>query len=252
MAKPLDGVTKLLAGAVGVAAVLTASLWVAAIAKRMTPASAAAVADAPPAQPVASVHEKTVLDAPTLAAAFAYVRPRLGQVQVSAHSAGCDALVTWASARMRWADVAVDEDETNYGMVQKDIEAARGKRLCISGTVVEIHVDKSTPKPVYDGIIQSAAGNLFAFAAVGSSGAVVASSLARLCTVVVDLFDYTNSMGGMGHAVDVIGMFDLPENRPPAARVAPATAAPVVDCGEPFVMGKDGKFALKPGCDRGR
>jgi hypothetical protein len=30
-------------------------------------------------------------------------------------------------------------------------------------------------------------------------------------------YDYHDSGGGTGHAVQVVGMFDLPENRPAAA-----------------------------------
>lgn len=32
--------------------------------------------------------------------------------------------------------------------------------------------------------------------------------------VVTGNYDYSNSAGGTGHAVDLVGMFDLPENKP--------------------------------------
>jgi hypothetical protein len=47
---------------------------------------------------------------------------------------------------------------------------------------------------------------------VGSSGALVEGSHTGICGVAIGRFDYTNSMNGVAHAVQLVGMFDLPEN----------------------------------------
>ncbi len=39
----------------------------------------------------------------------------------------------------------------------------------------------------------------------------------RFCGVVTGLFDYANSGGGTGHAVAIVGLFDIAENRPAVA-----------------------------------
>jgi hypothetical protein len=89
----------------------------------------------------------------------------------------------------------------------------RGKRLCAPGVLIEIAVEKaSSTKKAASGLLMSDAGNLFRFYALGSSGELVAQSRARLCGVVTGRFDYSNSAGGTGHAVKIVGMFDLPEN----------------------------------------
>ena len=45
---------------------------------------------------------------------------------------------------MRWSDVAVEKDETTYALVQKDTNVERGKRLCASGSIIEIEADRVT------------------------------------------------------------------------------------------------------------
>lgn len=50
-------------------------------------------------------------------------------------------------------------------------------------------------------------------ASAGSTATLVQQSRARLCGVVIGTYDYSNSAGGKGHAVSLVGMFDLAENR---------------------------------------
>jgi hypothetical protein len=73
------------------------------------------------------------------------------------------------------------------------------------------------------------AENLYRFYAVGSTGSIVESSSARFCGVAIGKYDYTNSMGGAGHAVAAVGMFDLPENRKPGATAMESTHATAPD-----------------------
>jgi hypothetical protein len=171
-------------------------------------------------------HELT--DETTLAGAIAYVAPFAGQPSNSRHSAAVVMLWGWAPLRLHWSDVAVTTDETSYAMAKKNVDDARGKRLCISGTIIEITESKLGAHQRSEGLIESYAGNLFSFMGVGSSGTIVQQSDARFCGVVVDAFDYQNSAGGTGHAIDVVGMFDIPENRP-NTKSAPAAPMPTRD-----------------------
>jgi hypothetical protein len=128
----------------------------------------------------------------------------------------------WAARRMRLADVFVANDETTYAKVRKDSDAERGRRMCIGGTVIEITVDKvTTGGHLSHGLLLSYGQNLYHFLAAASTGDLVQTSDARFCGIATGRYDYANSGGGTGHAVTLVGMFDLPQNRPPK----PVTAA---------------------------
>jgi hypothetical protein len=118
----------------------------------------------------------------------------------------------WSTKHMTWLDLQ-KIPETKFALVLKDPEAVRGKRLCSSGSIVEIRVDRSSGKPVYIGGLMSPSGNVTRFLAVGSSGELVERSQARVCGVVTGTYSYGNSGGGTTHAVNVVGMFDLPDNK---------------------------------------
>ena len=133
----------------------------------------------------------------------------------------------WMLKHGKWNDIAPAKDETTFARVQKDSDAERGKRLCVAGRVIQITTKKAGEAgKYYAGLLTSANGNIFNFLAVGSSGDIVERSAARFCGVVTERYDYSNSGGGTGHAVTVVGMFDLPENRPTAAASPPSTSAP--------------------------
>jgi hypothetical protein len=217
-----------------------------------------------PVEPIAvtdvvAPRPKTVMDMRSLFDALVFVKPQFGQRATGQHSAGADLMAQWASVHMGWSDVATERDETNYGLATRDIDAERGKRVCFSGSIIEIKVDRSTPAPSFEGLMQSDAGNVFSFGAAGAVGSIVAGSYARLCAVVLDIFAYESAAHVERKAVDVVGMFDVPENHPGTAQpgappprtvvlVAPkASSSP---CEEPFVTTPDGKLSIKPGCDR--
>lgn len=209
-----------------IAVVGVAVLGVAAVAMSPTSGQHTASADTPPVPiTVAPVVEKQspnpfarLTDETRLASAIALLRPAMSDVTGGEDSRAAIALALWSAVHLTWIDVAVREDETSYALVQKDPEAARGKRVCLPGTIIEIHTDRSAGAPIFEGLIQSSADNLFRFLTVGSSGSIVGGSWARLCGVVTGRYDYPNSAGGVGHAVEIVGMFDLPENKSPPAR----------------------------------
>lgn len=119
----------------------------------------------------------------------------------------------WALQHLLWTDVAVSTDETSYARVKKDVDAERGKRFCVSGQIIEIASFKQPYGTLFSGLLINPGGNLYRFSAVKSTGDLVEQSPARFCGYVMGNYDYSNSAGGTGHAVDMVGIFDLPENK---------------------------------------
>jgi hypothetical protein len=203
---------------------------------RAEPASSpSALATAPP--PAASAPgpvRHPALDAPTWREAFALAKP--GDA-TNTMDLGAMRFALWASKRMRWDDVVVAQDETTIARVLKDPEAERGKRICIGSTIVSISVDRSTGEPIYDSLLMTGARNYVNAAAVGSSGDLVKRNHARFCGVIAGLYSYDNTGGGKTHGIQMIGMFDLPENKKrtppdgaaPAATTKPSSTGTIID-----------------------
>lgn len=102
---------------------------------------------------------------------------------------------------------------TSYGKIMKDSTSERGKRLCISGMVGDIAVDRSAGFPVYSGAIVNNNMQVTRYLAMKSTGEIVDGSIAKFCGIVVGKMSYDNAKGGTTHAAYLVGMFDLPENR---------------------------------------
>jgi len=143
--------------------------------------------------------------------AFAYASP-LMEDTVDESSKGTFLFTFWAMKHMTLLDVRVGTDETSFQKARKDPEEELGKKLCVSGTVIQIQVQKTDWGKAYEGLMSTPNGNLYKFLAVRSTGDLVSMSKARLCGVFTGLYDYHNSGGGMGHALSLVGVFDLPEN----------------------------------------
>ncbi len=144
--------------------------------------------------------------------AFAVARPFMVD-QANDTSAGGALFAVWSLEHLRWTDVAVTHDETTFARVRKDVDAERGKRLCVGGAIIQIEAVKQPQGTLFDGLLLSVDGELHHFLAVKSTGDLVKNSTGRLCGFVTGRYDYSNSGGGTGHAIDVVGMFDLPANR---------------------------------------
>jgi hypothetical protein len=161
---------------------------------------------APPApfSPRAEIAEKG-----SLREAIEYARPVMSDT-TNDHSAGMILLTAWAARNMTWA--ALQElPQTRVPLVRKDPDAHRGERLCRSGMIVQIEAVKIDEGKVFTGLLYSD-GDLISFAAAKSTGDLEERSFATFCGVVTGKYDYANSGGGTGHAIDVVGMFKLPEN----------------------------------------
>lgn len=148
----------------------------------------------------------------TAAGAFAVARP-LMEDAFDETSLGAQLFAYWAAAHLTWSDVHVEKDETSPGLVKKDAEAQRGKRLCYSGTIIQIaKAELGDGRHVFVGLLMTNRRDIFHFLAAGSTGALVEDSRARICGFVTGAYSYSNSGGGSSHAVQVVGMFRLPEN----------------------------------------
>jgi hypothetical protein len=128
-------------------------------------------------------------------------------------SDGTYLLQIWAAKHMTWSDIGVPKDETSFALIQKDVDEELGKRMCAAGWIIEIDTERTDYGKVFHGLLHSWASNIYAFEAVGSSGSLVEHSNARFCGVVTGRHDYSNSSGGVSHAITLVGMFDLPQNR---------------------------------------
>nr|PZN75905.1 MAG: hypothetical protein DIU57_17880 [Pseudomonadota bacterium] len=119
----------------------------------------------------------------------------------------------WGSdGRLTWSDIQA-APATKHSLVMKDPEANRGKRLCVSGEIVQIEADRSAVHMMHSGVMGTESWDFVRFVALGSSGDLVQDSWARFCGIVTGKQSYNNTQGGVTHAVFAVGMFDLPENR---------------------------------------
>jgi hypothetical protein len=179
------------------------------------PSASVATDPAPVPEAPASKAEPTLFekmrDVPTLSAAVAATSDMAAD-SVNKLSPMTIALTAWGLSHMKLADVAVKRNETSFALVRKDSDETRGKRMCVSGLIIEIAVEKTSYGKVNQGLLMSGQGDLYHFSTTGSSGELVEKSRARLCGVTTGNYEYSNSGGGTGHAIQIVGMFDLPQN----------------------------------------
>jgi hypothetical protein len=182
----------------------------------------------PTPPPTPTTREKTLLESLSeMDYAHAFAATRMGMKDTyDEESAGTALFSVWASNSLRWADVAVTTDETTNALALKDPDTARGRRLCTSGTIYEVHPDRGEGiGELWHGNMDNGGSGFYHFYAARSTGTLTTNSWARFCGVVTGLFDYSNSGGGTTHAVAIVGMFDLPENRA-ATTAATSTGLP--------------------------
>lgn len=180
------------------------------------PASAPAPARPPAAAVDAGAPEPSplqqILLRKSLAEAIAFDHPFMDDSLDGRVSKGALLLANWSAHGLSWS--ALDAlGETRFAQVKKDPDAHRGQRICTRGNIVQIQAQKTDQGKLFFGLLIDRRGNLTSFLAVHSSGDLVERSWARFCGVVIGKYDYPNSAGGEGHAIQLVGMFDLPENR---------------------------------------
>lgn len=121
---------------------------------------------------------------------------------------GAICAATWSITNLHAKDVIVKNDETTPGLVMKNSAKEIGKRICATGSIIEIHEEDKFA----EGLLSSYSGNLYHFITVGDTGTIQEHSEARLCGFVLGQYHYNNSGGGMGHATDLVGMWIIPAN----------------------------------------
>lgn len=148
----------------------------------------------------------------SLAEAIAATRSDMTDGRDAEISQGAAVLALWGASGMKW-DALQKIQPGKFAMVMKDADTQRGKLLCPSGHVIEIEIDRSVKQKIYSGGMYDDAGRIYRFIAVGSTGEIVQGSRAKFCGIIIGQHHYGNSVGGVAHAVQLVGMFDLPENK---------------------------------------
>jgi hypothetical protein len=145
--------------------------------------------------------------------AIAGTRFDMKDIRGGSISPGAAKLTLWGAENMRWSELQ-EIPTTKYGLVMKDPDSVRGKKLCVAGSVIEIEVDTSASgNKIFLGGIHDYDLRIYRFIALRSTGEIMARSQARFCGIVTGQQHYENSAGGVAHAVHLVGMFDLPENK---------------------------------------
>lgn len=155
--------------------------------------------------------EPSILSAKTLEEAIKFSRPLMSD-ETDDISPGAALFTKWAIKKLKWTDLQRIE-RTKYALVMKDPDNERGKRINMEGTLIEIRVEKTEFGKIFHGGIISDNFNVYRFTAVGSTGDLVAKSRGLFSGIVIGTYSYQNSGGGVTHAVYLVGMFDLPENK---------------------------------------
>jgi hypothetical protein len=151
-----------------------------------------------------------IQEAKTLVDAISIARPLMvdGTEQTSV---GALLLASWGITNMKWNDISVKANETSYAETMKDTDRQRGRKLCVTATLGSMQPARFGHGYVYTGVMRTESGELYQYAAVGSTDNL--RDTATLCGVVTGKFEYMSKSGVARQAVQIVGMFDVPENR---------------------------------------
>jgi hypothetical protein len=130
-------------------------------------------------------------------------------------SKGAALLALWAARKGLKVGQIKALPESGYKSVMKDSDEERGRYICTRGKLIQIHAEKTAYGKIYPGGMFMGWGysKVARFVAVGSSRGINQGSRARFCGVVIGRYSYSNSGGGTTHAVQLVGVFDIAENR---------------------------------------
>jgi hypothetical protein len=117
---------------------------------------------------------------------------------------GAVLFANWSVKNAKLSDFKVAKNETRHGLVLKDSDAARGKRLCINALVGSI---EKMASGVFQ-VVMAAEGKAYIALSAGDTGDIEADSRAKFCGVVVGISAFSNASGRV-KAVNLVGMFDL-------------------------------------------
>lgn len=192
-----------------ISAALLSALVLAGCGESETPSVANSTPNAPVVAPVPKEPENLI-------EAITAFKPMMTD-ETDKLSDGAVMLGRWSMNHLNWTELNA-LPETKKALVMKDADEQRGKKICISGNVIEIGVENVDGNKVYLGGMYADTMDIYRFIAVKSTGEIAEKSRAKLCGVVIGRYSYANSAGGMAHAVQLVGMFDLPENKDTAIK----------------------------------
>jgi hypothetical protein len=130
----------------------------------------------------------------------------------------------WADANLTWKDLGALPFMKSTATFKKDPDLERAKYFCFRSSIIQI-ARVPGKYPIYSGLMGGRGrDDVVDFLAVHSTGELVEKSQARFCGIVTGKHSYRNSGGGSTHAIQLVGMFDLPENRTFGALPAPTVA----------------------------
>jgi hypothetical protein len=161
----------------------------------------------------AESHQLEDVKAPTnITDALADYAPDMGDFSESNISKGAALFLVWAADSLKWSDLQ-KVDSGKYSLVMKDSSEQIGKKICATGSIIEISANTELPQKIFLGGLFDRNFHVYRFIAVNSTGELVQGSSAKFCGIITGKNDYGNSNGGVAHAIHLIGMFDLPENK---------------------------------------
>ena len=171
------------------------------------------VVPAPPVPPPpAPPSSATILSAPSWSHAVDLALPMIIEGGKASRE-GTALLAAWADQYLAWETIDLPKPETTLALAARDLLPERGKRLCESGQIAEIFDEGKA----YTGLLVKQRFEVIAFIAVRSVGKLEAKRRARFCGVVTGRHASAGPEAGSAQAVQVIGMFDVPENKMPPA-----------------------------------
>jgi hypothetical protein len=181
-----------------------------------------------PERPTASLQPAPVDDgitATSLGSALDQTRSKMVDGPASPLSEGVKLFGGWAQQHLAWEDIDPKAPETTVARADADPVGERGKKLCESGTIIEMTSDDLRGAKIAIGVLARNSVEILQFVAVRSTGSLAERSNVRFCGIMAARVDRAARTGGMGNLIQVVWMFDLPENRKPLPGSTPSEGA---------------------------
>ena len=125
-----------------------------------------------------------------------------------------DAMAGWSSDHLKWSDVDTKKNQVSTLLALKDPDGMYGKRACMSGKLASITAVRDTDAGAlhyFRGVLEGP-GEKWYISAIGDTGELVKGSTAKFCGIEVAVRTERGDAGA-ADVLDMVGMFDLPENR---------------------------------------
>lgn len=156
----------------------------------------------------------SVQEPATLVEAINAYKPSMSDITHASsdeYSEGVLSLARWSAGHLQWAELN-SLPTGSFALTMKDPNTQRGKKICMSGIALQIAATPIDDVELHESIISSDAGDIYSLLAVKSIGEVVANRKAAMCGVITGTRSYRTSGNGITHSLQLVGMFDLPEN----------------------------------------